>query len=66
LKGVDISAYMPRDFPIPFGEIYHADYRAWHALLSAALGIGASLAGSLIPARRAARLPIAQTLGGGL
>jgi len=66
LKGVDISAYIPKDFPIPFGEIYHADYRVWHALLSAALGIAASLAGSLLPARRATRLPIAQTIGAGV
>jgi len=64
--GVDISSMIPKDFPIPFGEVYHADYRVWHALLSAALGIGASLVGSILPARRAARLPIAETIGAGL
>jgi len=66
LAGVDIAAYIPKDFPVPFGEIYHADYRAWHLVLSAALGIGSSLAGSLLPARRAARLPIAETIGAGV
>jgi len=66
LAGVDIAAYIPKDFPVPFGEIYHADYRVWHLLLSAALGIGSSLAGSLLPARRAARLPIAETIGAGV
>lgn len=66
LVGVDIAAYIPKDFPVPFGEIYHADYRLWHLLLSAALGIGASLVGSLLPARRAARLPIAGTIGAGV
>ena len=65
IAGVDLSAYIPKDFPIPFGEIYHADYRVWHFMLSAALGIGASLAGSILPARRAARLPIAETIGAG-
>ena len=63
IAGVDLSAYIPKDFPIPFGEIYHADYRVWHFMLSAALGSGASLAGSILPARRAARLPIAETIG---
>jgi len=64
--GVDIAAYIPKDFPIPFGEVYHADYRFWHVILSIALGLGASLAGALAPASRAARLPIAETIGAGL
>ncbi|HTX74237.1 MAG TPA: FtsX-like permease family protein [Rectinemataceae bacterium] len=66
IRGVDIAAYIPKDFPVPFGEIYHADYRLWHYVLSAALGVGASLAGALLPARRAARLPIAETIGAGI
>ncbi len=66
IAGVDLSAYIPKDFPIPFGEIYHADYRVWHFILSAALGIGAGLAGSILPAGRAARLPIAATIGAGV
>ena len=66
IGGVDLSAYIPKDFPIPFGQIYHADYRAWHFLFSAALGVGAGLAGSILPADRAARLPIAETIGAGL
>ncbi|MGO8695046.1 MAG: ABC transporter permease [Rectinemataceae bacterium] len=66
VRGVDIAAYIPKDFPIPFGEIYHADYRVWHALFGAALGILSSLAGSILPARRAARLPIAETIGSGV
>jgi putative ABC transport system permease protein len=64
--GLDIASQIPEGFPIPFGEVYHADYRLWHALLSIALGIGASLAGSLLPARRAARLPIAEAIGAGV
>jgi ABC-type lipoprotein release transport system permease subunit len=64
--GVDIASYIPKDFPVPFGEVYHADYRIWHALLSAALGIGSSLAGAMLPARRASALPIAATIGAGL
>ena len=66
IAGVDLSSYIPKDFPIPFGEIYHADYRVWQFLFSAAIGIGSSLAGSIIPARRAARLPIAETIGSGV
>jgi putative ABC transport system permease protein len=66
LKGVDISSFIPKDFPIPFGEIYHADYRLWHLGLSAILGIATGIAGSMLPARRAARLPIAETIGSGL
>lgn len=64
--GVDIGAYIPKDFPVPFGEIYHADYRFWQLLLSLGVGLLASLAGALLPAARAARLPIAETLGSGL
>lgn len=66
IYGVDIAGSIPKDFPVPFGEMYHADYRPWHALVSIALGIGACLAGSIIPARRVARLPIAETIGGGM
>ena len=66
IVGVDLSGYMPKDFPIPFGEIYRADYRLWHFLFSAAVGFGSCLAGSILPARRAARLPIAETLGAGM
>jgi ABC-type lipoprotein release transport system permease subunit len=66
VAGVDISGMIPKDFPIPFGQVYHADYRSWHFLLSAALGVGASLVGSFLPARRAARLPIAETIGAGV
>ena len=66
IGGVDLSAYIPKDVPIPFGQIYHADHRAWHFLFSAALGVGAGLAGSILPADRAARLPIAETIGAGL
>jgi putative ABC transport system permease protein len=64
--GVDIAAMIPKDFPVPFGEIYHADYRFWHLLLSLGLGIAASVAGALTPASRAAKLPIAETIGAGL
>ena len=66
IAGVDLAAYVPKDFPIPFGEVYHADYRVWQFVVSAGLGIGAGLAGSILPARRAARLPIAATIGAGL
>lgn len=66
IAGIDIAGMVPKDFPVPFGEIYHADYRFWQIALSAAVGLGSSLAGSLIPARRAARLPIAQTIGAGV
>jgi ABC-type antimicrobial peptide transport system permease subunit len=64
--GVDIASSIPKDFPVPFGEVYHADYRFWHAALSAALGVGASLAGSALPSRHASRLSIARTIGAGL
>jgi ABC-type lipoprotein release transport system permease subunit len=66
IAGIDIAGMIPKDFPVPFGEIYHADYRPWQFALSAAVGLGACLAGSLIPARRAARLPIAETIGAGV
>jgi ABC-type lipoprotein release transport system permease subunit len=66
IAGIDIAGMIPKDFPVPFGEIYRADYRPWHFVASVALGLGACLAGSLLPARRAARLPIAQTIGAGV
>jgi putative ABC transport system permease protein len=64
LVGVDVGTALPADIPVPFGETFRADYRLWHYLL--ALGIGAASAafGAVTPARRAARLNIAEAMSG--
>ncbi len=61
--GVDISGVLPRDIPIPFGSVLKASYSVVDALRALAAGLGAAALGSLLPARRAARLPIADALG---
>jgi putative ABC transport system permease protein len=60
--GLDISGILPRDVPIPFGTALHASYTVVDALRALAAGLTAALLGSLVPARRAARLPITEAL----
>ncbi|HUX42219.1 MAG TPA: ABC transporter permease [Rectinemataceae bacterium] len=60
--GIDISGIMPRDIPIPFGSVLHASYSVIDALRAIIAGVGAALLGSWFPARRAARLPIAEAI----
>ncbi|AFG36297.1 ABC transporter permease [Spirochaeta africana] len=63
--GFDVAQYMPPDLPIPFGDRFYGDYRLVDFLGSAAFGVLAAVAGSLLPARRAASLSIADTMRSG-
>jgi len=61
--GIDISGLLPRDVPIPFGNAMRASYSWVDVLRAATAGVGAAVLGSLVPAWRAARLPITEALG---
>jgi putative ABC transport system permease protein len=61
--GVDLSGIFPRDIPIPFGSVMRAAYTPVDALRAIAVGLGAAALGSIVPARRAARLPITEAIG---
>ncbi|MGM0674958.1 MAG: ABC transporter permease [Spirochaetota bacterium] len=64
LVGVDVGTALPEDIPVPFGETFHADYRVWHILFAAGVGAGSAALGAIAPARRAARINIAEAMMG--
>ncbi len=60
--GFDFTEALPRDMPIPFGERFRADYR-WYDFAGGALfSIVTAVLGTLIPARRAAKLSVVETM----
>jgi putative ABC transport system permease protein len=61
--GIDISGILPADIPIPFGSVLKASYTVLDALRAVCAGLGAAVLGSIVPAYRAARLPITDALG---
>lgn len=61
--GLDLSGIFPRDIPIPFGTSLHAAYSIIDVLRALAAGLGAAVLGSILPARKASRLPITEALG---
>jgi putative ABC transport system permease protein len=61
--GIDFSAYMPEDMPIPFGEHFTADYRWYDFVTGAFLGVVTAILGGYPPSRRAARTPITDAMG---
>lgn len=60
--GLDIGQFMPEDFPAPFGELFFADFRPRHFVIALLTALGATGAASFLPARRAARLQIADAM----
>lgn len=64
MGGVDIGSYMPEDLPIPFGERFHADFKAWHYAVALALSAVVAAIGSALPARRASSVNMASALQG--
>lgn len=62
--GIPIGEAIPESLPVPFGTTFHSDFLAWHALVTAAVAVGTAVAGSLLPARRASRINIAQAMVG--
>ena len=63
--GLDISSQMPESIPVPFGERFYADFRPWHFLLSFGVAGLSALAGTFRPARKAARMIVADAMRGG-
>lgn len=61
--GLDMSALARSDLPLPFGDRFRADFRAIDFAIGAAVTVVTAVLGSIIPTRRAARLPIAEALG---
>ena len=50
--------------PVPFGQSFHTDFKVVHFLVATGIGIAAALIGSIIPARRAAKIPISEAMEG--
>jgi putative ABC transport system permease protein len=61
--GINLSGIFPKDIPIPFGTSLMAAYSPIDAIRALCAGVGAAVLGSIIPARRAARLPITEAIG---
>jgi ABC-type antimicrobial peptide transport system permease subunit len=60
--GVDLAGALPADLPVPFGERFRADFQAWHFFLGAGLTLVSALLGAWLPARRGARIVVAEAL----
>ncbi|MEM5947183.1 FtsX-like permease family protein [Spirochaetia bacterium 38H-sp] len=61
-KGINIAKYLPENMPMPFGRRFYGDYRWYDFISSAAVVIIISILGSISPARRAAKLIIADAM----
>ncbi len=61
--GINFSAYVPENMPIPFGEQFTADYRWYDFVTGALLGVVTAILGGYPPSRRAARTPITDAMG---
>ena len=60
--GVDLAGYLPADLPVPFGERFRADFKAWHFMLGSGLTLLSALLGAWLPARRGSRIIVADAL----
>ena len=60
--GFDFSSALPEDLPVPFGERFRADFRWWDFGVGILFSSATALLGTLIPAARASRLSVAQTM----
>lgn len=63
LVGIDFSALARSDLPLPFGDRFSGDFRAVDFFIGSAVTVVTAVLGSIIPTRRAARIPIATALG---
>ncbi|WP_020611899.1 ABC transporter permease [Sediminispirochaeta bajacaliforniensis] len=63
--GLDISAQMPDNIPVPFGQRFYADFRLLHFIIAVAIASFSAVLGTLRPARKAARLVVADAMRGG-
>lgn len=60
--GLDIGQYMPENIPVPFGELFFAEFTISHYLWTLFTGLATASVGAFIPARRAAKLEIAEAM----
>ncbi len=60
--GFDVAGMMPADLPIPFGERFYGDYSLFDFVISLGVGLATAILGSILPAQRAVRMSIAQTM----
>ena len=60
--GFDFAQYVPADMPIPFGNRFTADFRWYDFVFGIGIGTVTAVLGGLLPARRAARYPIAEAM----
>ncbi|MFP4536354.1 MAG: ABC transporter permease [Spirochaetaceae bacterium] len=60
--GLDIGQYMPENIPVPFGELFFAEFTLGHYLWALFTGVATAALGAFVPARRAAKLEIADAM----
>jgi putative ABC transport system permease protein len=60
--GLDIGQYMPENIPVPFGELFFAEFTLSHYLWALFTGVATATLGAFVPARRAAKLEIADAM----
>ena len=60
--GLDIGRYMPEEIPVPFGELFFAEFTLSHYFWTLVTGLATTLVGAFLPARRAANLEIADAM----
>ena len=60
--GIDIASSMPDDIPVPFGERFYAVFKPVQFFIASLIGIGSGVGGTFIPAVRASRLSVADSL----
>ena len=60
--GLDIGQYMPENIPVPFGELFFAEFTLAHYLWALFTGVATATLGAFVPARRAAKLEIADAM----
>lgn len=60
--GLDIGQYMPENIPVPFGELFFAEFTLPHYLWALFTGVATATLGAFLPARRAAKLEIAEAM----
>lgn len=61
--GIDVRGFIPRELPIPLVNVMYPVYSVWDFPLFALLAALLATLGSVIPARRAAKLVIRDALG---
>ena len=61
--GIDISSSIPEEIPVPFGEMFYADFSISHFIIAISISCFSVILGSIKPSKRAADLVISKALG---